>query len=60
MEYILLSRKALRGVITLVFAQSVDGLENFRFNCSKIVKNTSHLKKSARTVTHECYKVNSE
>ena len=27
--------------------------------CSKIVKNALYLKKSARTVTHECQKVNS-
>ena len=29
------------------------------FKCSKIVKNALYLKKSARTVTHECQKVNS-
>ena len=34
--------------------------ENFSFKCSKIVKNVSYLKKSARTVTHECQKVNSQ
>ena len=34
-------------------------MENFSFKCSKIVKNALYLKKSARTVTHECQKVNS-
>ena len=34
-------------------------MENFSFKCSKIVKNVLYLKKSARTVTHECQKVNS-
>ena len=32
-------------------------MENFSFKCSKIVKNILYLKKSARTVTHECQKV---
>ena len=34
-------------------------MENFSFKCSKIVKNALYLKKKARTVTHECQKVNS-
>ena len=33
-------------------------MENFSFKCSKMVKNALYLKK-ARTVTHECQKVNS-
>ena len=31
-------------------------MENFSFKRSKIVKNALYLRKSARTVTHECYK----
>ena len=48
------------GIIVLVFAQSVNrSVENFSFKCSKIVKNVLYLKKkNARTVTHECQKVN--
>ena len=34
-------------------------MENFSLKCSKIVKKASYLEKSARTVTHECQKVNS-
>ena len=34
-------------------------MENFSFKYFKIVKNALYLKKSARTVTHECQKVNS-
>ena len=34
-------------------------MENFSFKFSEIVKNALYLKKSARTVTHECQKVNS-
>ena len=50
----------LRGITVLVFAQSVNrSVENFSFKCSKIVKNALYLKKGARTVTHECQKVNS-
>ena len=43
-----------------VFAQSVNrSVENFSFKCSKVVKNALYLKKSVRTVTHGCQKVNS-
>ena len=47
--------RTLKGIIVLVFAQS-SGMENFSLKCSKIVKNALCLKKSARTVTHECQK----
>ena len=38
---------------------SQSGTENFSLKCSKIVKNALCLKKSLRTVMHECQKVNS-
>ena len=33
-------------------------MEDFSFKFSKIVKNALYLKQNARTVTHECQKVN--
>ena len=35
-------------------------MENFSFKGSKIVKNALYIKESARSVMHECQKVNSE
>ena len=48
-EYFSLGTQTLRGIIVLVFAQSVNSsMECSYFKCSKIAKNASYLKK-ART-----------